>query len=72
MLINNVVTVISSMFIGYYKILEYRIESYEKINNLHNDSELTDVIIQKDYIETINSIETTTDDDCKIFCHKSS
>jgi MtN3 and saliva related transmembrane protein len=63
MLINNVVTVISSMFIGYYKILEYKTESYETINNLNNDSELTDVIIQKDYIESINSIETTTDDE---------
>jgi uncharacterized protein with PQ loop repeat len=45
MLINNIVTVISSIFIGYYKILEYRSERYSKLYEKDNLHELDTVCI---------------------------
>ena len=41
MLVNNIVTVVSSMFIGYYKIkeiiLDYKNNKYKLMINSHND-----------------------------------
>jgi MtN3 and saliva related transmembrane protein len=58
MIINNIITVLSSLFLGYYKCLEYK-DDYLILNNSFKENSLNDSLIieNEDYINnTSNSI----------------
>ena len=58
MIINNIITVLSSVFLGYYKCLEYK-DEYLILNNSFKENTLNDSLIieNEDYINnTSNSI----------------
>ena len=58
MIINNIITVLSSLFLGYYKCLEYK-DDYLILNNSFKENSLNDSLIieNEDYINnTTNSI----------------
>ena len=58
MIINNIITVLSSLFLGYYKCLEYK-DEYLILNNSFKENTLNDSLIieNEDYINnTSNSI----------------
>ena len=49
MLINNIVTVLSSIFIGYYKVIELNEIRYDKINSIDDKMEMG-IVNEKDEV----------------------
>ena len=56
MIINNIITVLSSLFLGYYKCLEYK-DDYLILNNSFKENSLNDSLIieNEDYINNTNN-----------------
>ena len=63
MIINNIITVLSSLFLGYYKCLEYK-DDYLILNNSFKENSLNDSLIleNEDYINNITNSNITNDE----------
>jgi len=63
MIINNIITVLSSLFLGYYKCLEYK-DDYLILNNSFKENSLNDSLIleNEDYINNTSNSNITNDE----------
>jgi MtN3 and saliva related transmembrane protein len=60
MLINNIVTVLSSIFVGYYKLIEI-LNDRNNINDINNINNKNNINEKEEYIEDIENIENIED-----------
>ena len=63
MIINNIITVLSSLFLGYYKCLEYK-DDYIILKNSFKENSLNDSLIleNEDYINNTSNSNITNDE----------